>query len=161
MFRKEQLVVGLAGAAPGKITLAGRHAFAMGEAKGIFRKVWIWVILGVAAGAALHGYLPQDWLSARLGAGEWWATPAAVAAGIPLYTNATGIVPVMQGLMEKGLPLGTTLAFCMSAVAVSLPEFMMLRQVMTWRLLILFLGMLLAMFTIAGWVLNAAQGVIA
>lgn len=135
--------------------LMARHDFAWSETAGICRKVWKWVIVGVALGAALHGYVPQEWFSENLGAGQWWSVPVAVAVGIPLYTNVTGIVPVMESLLLKGLPLGTTLAFCMSTVAASLPEVMMLRQVMRWQLLAVFIGLLLVIFTVVGWIFNA------
>lgn len=132
-----------------------RHAFALSETRNIFRRVWKWVVAGVALGAALHGWAPQEWIAEHLGAGQWWSVPAAVILGIPLYANVTGIVPVMESLLLKGLPVGTTLAFCMSAVAASLPEMMMLKQVMRWRLLALFLGLLLLVFTLVGWLFNA------
>ncbi|MBP3730765.1 MAG: permease [Mailhella sp.] len=161
VFRKEQLLIApIHTMRQNKISLAKRHVFAASEMKSIFRKVWAWVLLGVAVGAGLHGYVPQNWFAEHLGAGQWWSVPFAVGAGIPLYTNATGIVPVMESFLAKGLPIGTTLAFCMSAVAVSLPEFMILKQVMTWKLIALFVAMLLAMFSLAGWFLNAAQAFI-
>lgn len=141
----------------GRMGLRERHLFAWGEMTGIFRRVWLWVVVGVALGAVLHGYVPQQWFADNLGAGQWWSVPAAVAVGIPLYTNVTGIVPVMESLLLKGLPLGTTLAFCMSTVAASLPEILMLKQVMRWKLLAVFLGMLLVLFTIVGWLFNGIQ----
>ncbi|MCD7984167.1 MAG: permease [Desulfovibrio sp.] len=134
--------------------LSERHAFAWAETIKIFRKVWLWVLIGVSLGALLHGYVPRDWFAAHLGAGQWWSVPLAVTLGIPLYTNVTGIVPVMESLLLKGLPLGTTLAFCMSTVAASLPEALMLKQVMRWQLLALFLGILLVIFTLTGWLFN-------
>ena len=140
--------------APG---LRQRHAFAWGEMTGIFRRVWLWVVAGVGLGAALHGYVPQQWFTEHLGTGQWWSVPAAVAVGIPLYTNVTGIIPVMESLLLKALPLGTTLAFCMSTVAASLPEVLMLKQVMRWQLLLCFLGILLLMFTLVGWLFNGIQ----
>ena len=140
-----------------RISLEERHRFAYGEMTGIFRRVWTWVIIGVGLGALLHGYVPQEWFTQNLGAGQWWSVPAAVAIGIPLYTNVTGIIPVMESLLLKGLPLGTTLAFCMSTVAASLPEVLMLKQFMRWKLLAVFLGMLLAMFTLVGWLFNGIQ----
>lgn len=161
-YLKESIAAGAAqrpvGAAQRKMGLLQRHLFASGETRSIFRRVWRWVIIGVGLGALLHGYVPEAWFAEHLGAGQWWSVPAAVAVGIPLYTNVTGIVPVMESLLLKGLPVGTTLAFCMSAVAASLPEALMLRQVMRGRLLALFLGTLLALFSLLGWLLNAVQG---
>lgn len=137
-----------------KTGLMERHTFAWAETGAIFRKVWLWVVIGVGLGAALHGFVPQDWFADNLGAGQWWSVPLAVLVGIPLYTNVTGIIPIMESLLLKGLPVGTTLAFCMSAVAASLPEVLMLKQVMRWKLLAVFLGMLLVIFTLAGWFFN-------
>lgn len=141
-------------------TLMQRHRFALAETTGITRKVWPWVIVGVGLGAALHGFVPGVWFEAHLSAGQWWSVPLAVAVGIPLYTNVTGIIPIMESLLLKGLPVGTTLAFCMSTVAASLPELLMLKQVMRWRLLALFIGVLLCIFTLVGWFFNATQGYI-
>lgn len=137
-----------------KIGLMERHTFAYSETSSIFRRVGLWVIVGVGLGALLHGFVPQEWFTENLGAGQWWSVPLAVAVGIPLYTNVTGIIPVMESLLLKGLPLGTTLAFCMSTVAASLPEVLMLKQVMSWKLLAVFLGMLLIIFTLVGWLFN-------
>ena len=161
-YLKESIASGAAqrpaGAEQRKMGLRERHLFASGETRSIFRRVWRWVIIGVGLGALLHGYVPEAWFAEHLGAGQWWSVPAAVAVGIPLYTNVTGIVPVMESLLLKGLPVGTTLAFCMSAVAASLPEVLMLRQVMRGKLLALFLGTLLVLFSLLGWLLNAVQG---
>lgn len=149
----------LAGATtPARLGLMQRHRFAWTETANITRKVWLWVIVGVGLGAALHGFVPQEWFEAHLGAGQWWSVPLAVAVGIPLYTNVTGIIPIMESLLLKGLPVGTTLAFCMSTVAASLPEVLMLKQVMRWRLLALFIAILLVIFTLVGWFFNATQG---
>ena len=139
----------------GTISVRARHAFAWDETAMIVKKVWLWVIVGVALGAGLHGFVPDEWFARNLGAGEWWSVPLAVAAGIPLYSNVTGIIPVMESLLLKGLPIGTTLAFCMGTVAASLPEVLMLKQVMQWRMLALFLGYLLVTFTLVGWLFNA------
>ena len=141
-----------------KMGLMARHAFAYTETSGIFRRVWRWVIIGVGLGGLLHGFVPQEWFAQNLGAGQWWSVPLSVALGIPLYTNVTGIIPIMESLLLKGLPLGTTLAFCMSTVAVSLPEVLMLKQVMRWKLLTVFLGMMLVIFTLVGWLFNILQG---
>ena len=137
-----------------KMTLKQRHDFAYNETAIIFKRVWKWVIVGVGAGAALHGFVPQDWFAQNLGSGEWWSVPVAVFAAIPLYSNVTGIIPVMESLLLKGLPIGTTLAFCMSAVAASLPEMIMLRQIMQLKLQVAFIGYLWLIFTLAGWVFN-------
>ena len=137
-----------------KISVRERHNFAWAETSTIFQRVWKWVIIGVALGAGLHGFVPENWFAQHLGAGEWWSVPLSVLLGIPLYSSVTGIIPVMESLLAKGLPIGTTLAFCMSTVVVSLPEMVMLRQVMTALLLGIFVGYLLIMFTLVGWLFN-------
>lgn len=137
-----------------KLTVRQRHMFAYGEATSIFKRIWKWVIIGVGIGAALHGFVPQNWFAENFAANEWWTVPAAVLVAVPLYSNVTGIIPIMESLLTKGLPLGTTLAFCMGAVAASIPEFMMLRQIMTWRLQAAFIGYLWVMLTLVGWLFN-------
>lgn len=131
-----------------------RHDFAKEELLDIIGRVWKWVFIGVGLGAALHGFVPESWFEENLGSGQWWSVPMAVLAGIPLYSNATGVIPVMESLIVKGLPLGTTMAFCMSTVAASFPEFILLKQVMTWRLLATIFILLLLSFTILGWLVN-------
>lgn len=137
------------------MSLAERHAFAKDETRDIFGRVWKWVIIGVGLGAALHGFVPEQWIRDHLGSGQWWSVPAAVLLGLPLYSNATGIIPVMESLIGHGLPVGTTLAFCMSTVAASFPEFILLKQVMRWKLLVIIFLMLLTAFVLLGWFLNA------
>jgi len=144
-----------AAAATRALTLRERHDFAKTETWDIVGRVWKWVIIGVGLGAALHGFIPDGWLESHLGDGQWWSVPAAVLLGIPLYSNATGVIPVMESLLVKGLPVGTTLAFCMSTVAASFPEFILLKQVMQWRLLATVFLMLLMAFTLIGWIFNA------
>ena len=136
------------------MTMPERHRFAKDETLEIFGRVWKWVIIGVGLGAALHGFVPEGWIEAHLGDGQWWSVPAAVGLGIPLYSNATGVIPVMESLISNGLPVGTTLAFCMSTVAASFPEFILLKQVMQWRLLAILFLMLLCAFTVVGWIFN-------
>lgn len=145
---------GIASTEKSRLTLQERHEFAWSETRDIFRRVWIWVIVGVGVGAVLHGFVPESWIMEHLSASNLWAVPGAVALGIPLYTNVTGIVPVMESLLMKGLPLGTTLAFCMSTVAASLPEILMLKQVMQPKLIGTFLAVLIFLFTLIGWLLN-------
>ncbi len=136
------------------LTLKERHEFARDELKEIVGRIWKWVLIGVGLGAGLHGFVPDDWFADNLGSGQWWNVPIAVLAGLPLYSNATGVIPVMESLILKGLPVGTTLAFCMSTVAASFPEFIMLKQVMQWRLLATIFVILLANFMIVGWLIN-------
>ncbi|MEM5496229.1 permease [Paraglaciecola mesophila] len=137
-----------------KLTFRERHEFAKTELLDILARVWKWIFVGVGLGAALHGFVPESWFADNLGNGQWWSVPMAVLAGIPLYSNATGVIPVMESLILKGLPLGTTLAFCMSTVAASFPEFIMLKQVMTWKLLGIIFSLLLLSFTLVGWLIN-------
>ncbi|MDR6963296.1 permease [Shewanella putrefaciens] len=142
------------------MTLTERHEFAKGETLEIFGRVWKWVIIGVGLGAALHGFVPDGWIEAHLGDGQWWSVPAAVLIGIPLYSNATGVIPIMESLIINGLPVGTTLAFCMSTVAASFPEFILLKQVMQWRLLAIVFAILLISFTLIGWIFNGISPIL-
>ncbi|MFQ3207072.1 MAG: uncharacterized membrane protein YraQ (UPF0718 family) [Glaciecola sp.] len=137
-----------------KLSFRERHNFAKTELLDILNRIWKWVLIGVGLGAALHGFVPDAWFAENLGSGQWWSVPMAVLAGIPLYSNATGVIPVMESLIIKGLPLGTTLAFCMSTVAASFPEFILLKQVMTWKLLAIIFTLLLISFTLVGWLIN-------
>lgn len=137
-----------------KLCIRQRHMFAYGETVSIFKRVWKWVIIGVGIGAALHGFVPDNWFAKNLGAGEWWSVPASVFVAIPLYSSVAGIIPIMESLLVKGLPIGTTMAFCMSAVAASIPEVMMLRQIMTIKLQAAFIGYLWVIFTLVGWLFN-------
>ena len=139
------------------ISFDQRHQFAKDETITIVRRVGKWIVLGVGVGALIHGFVPETWISKNLADGQWWSVPLAVLLGTPLYTNVTGIVPVMESLLLKGLPLGTTFAFSLSSVAMSLPELLMLKQVMKPKLLILFFGYLMVMFTVVGFVMNAFQ----
>lgn len=139
---------------PQRLSVRQRHTFAYSEMTMIFKRIWKWVFIGVGLGAALHGYVPENWFAENMGAGEWWTVPVAVFMAIPLYSNVTGIIPIMQSLLVKGLPIGTTMAFCMSSVVASLPEVMMLRQIMTLKLQAVFIGYLWVIFTLVGWLFN-------
>lgn len=138
-----------------KLTVKQRHNFAYDETVTVYKRVWKWVIIGVGIGAALHGFVPANWFAENFGANEWWTVPAAVLVSVPLYSNVTGIIPIMESLLLKGLPLGTTMAFCMGAVVASIPEVMMLRQIMTWKLQVSFIAYLWIMLNIVGWLFNA------
>ncbi|WP_260260446.1 permease [Vibrio intestinalis] len=137
------------------MTYQQRHTFAVNETSTIVSRIWKWVIIGVGIGAFIHGFVPAQWFENTLADGQWWTVPLATLSAIPIYTNASGVVPIMASLIDKGMPLGTTLAFCMGAVAVSLPEFMMLKQVMQYRLLSLIAGYLFIAISIVGWLFNA------
>lgn len=106
--------------------------------KAIVGKVWPWVVAGIAVGASIHGYIPQDFMASIMGKQAWWSVPVAVVIGIPMYSNAAGIIPVIQALLAKGAALGTALAFMMSVIGLSLPEAIILRRVLRIPLLITF-----------------------
>ena len=132
-----------------------RHQYAVNETSTIVKRIWKWVIIGVGIGAFIHGFVPAQWFEQNLSDGQWWTVPLATLSAIPIYTNASGVVPIMASLIDKGMPLGTTLAFCMGAVAVSLPEYVMLKQVMQYRLLAWITGYLFVAISIVGWLFNA------
>lgn len=136
-------------------TWAERVAYAGEAVRAIVGKVWPFVILGIAVGAFIHGYVPEDTLAGVLGADAWWSVPLAVLVGIPMYSNAAGIIPVVQALMEKGAALGTVLAFMMAVIALSLPEVIILRRVLKWQLIAVFLGVAGAGIVIVGYLFNA------
>lgn len=133
---------------------AGRHRYAVNELKEIVGRLWRWVLLGIGVGALFHGYVPEGWVSQYLGGGAWYTVPAAVLLGIPLYSNATGVIPVAEAMLGKGVPMGTTLAFMMSIAALSLPEMLILRKVIRWPALALFAAVLAVAITLVGWGFN-------
>jgi len=121
----------------------------------IVGKVWPWVLAGIAVGAGIHGYVPEQFLAGIMGKGAWWAVPLAVAMGIPMYSNAAGIVPVVQALLGKGAALGTVLAFMMAVIALSLPEIIILRKVLRPTLIAAFVGIVGTGILIVGYLFNA------
>jgi uncharacterized membrane protein YraQ (UPF0718 family) len=132
-----------------------RIGYAWQAVKEIVGKVWPYVVVGIAVGAAIHGYVPQDFMAGIMGKGAWWSVPAAVLLGIPMYSNAAGIIPIVQALLEKGAALGTVLAFMMAVIALSLPETIILRKVLKWPLIASFLGVVGAGIMIVGYLFNA------
>jgi hypothetical protein len=140
-------------AAPDR-SLKARHRYAVGEVRAIVGRIWPWVVLGIGVGALFHGYVPQVWVAEHLGGAAWYSVPAAVLLGIPLYSNATGIIPVAEAMLGKGVALGTTLALMMSVAALSLPELLILRKVIRWPALTLFVAVLAVAFTLTGWGFN-------
>lgn len=123
--------------------------------KDILGKVWIWMLLGIAVGAGIHGFAPADILSAVMGKEAWWSVPLAVVIGIPMYANAAGIIPIVEALLGKGAALGTVLAFMMSVTALSLPEAIILRKVLSLKLIALFFGIVGAGILAVGFLFNA------
>lgn len=120
----------------------------------IVRGVWLYVLLGIGIGAAMHGYVPEGFFARFMGRGEWYSVPLAVLCAVPMYANAAGIVPVVEVFVAKGIPLGTAIAFMMGVVGLSLPEATLLRKVMTWRLIGLFFGVMTLLFILSGWLFN-------
>ncbi|MBO8086863.1 MAG: permease [Marichromatium sp.] len=135
-------------------SLRGRHRYALGEVREIVGRIWRWVLLGIGVGALFHGFVPAAWVTEHLGGDDWFSVPAAVLLGIPLYANATGVIPVAEAMLTKGVAIGTTLALMMSVAALSLPELLILRKVIRWPALALFAAVLAVAFTLVGWGFN-------
>jgi len=136
-------------------SLKGRHSYAVAEVKEIIGRIWKWVLIGIGVGALFHGFVPESWVSEHLSSGNWYDVPTAVILGIPLYSNATGIIPVAEAMLTKGVAIGTTLALMMSVAALSLPEMLILRKVIKWQALIVFVSVLAVSFILVGWGFNA------
>ena len=124
------------------------------EALGIVKSVLPYVVVGIAVGAAIHGYVPAGFFENYIGADTWYAVPLAVALGVPMYANATGIVPVIQVFVSKGVPIGTSLAFMMAVVGLSIPEAMLLKKVMTAKLIAIFFTVVAACIIFSGYFFN-------
>ena len=122
--------------------------------KDIVGKVWIFVLMGIAVGAFIHGYAPENFLASIMGKKAWWSVPVSVLIGIPLYSNAAGIIPIVQALLEKGAALGTVLAFMMSVIGLSLPETIILRKVLKLPLIAVFLGVVGLGIMLIGFLFN-------
>ncbi|MCK8603777.1 permease [Desulfoferrobacter suflitae] len=120
----------------------------------IVGKVWTYVVLGIALGAAIHGYVPEGFMVSIMGKGAWWSVPLAVIIGVPMYSNAAGIIPVVHALIGKGAALGTVLAFMMSVIALSLPEMVILRNVLKVRLIATFIAVVACGILIVGYLFN-------
>jgi hypothetical protein len=138
-----------------QLTMVDRIKAGLAAVRDIVGRVWPWIIIGIAAGAAIHGYVPAELMATITGRDAWWSVPAAVVAGIPMYSNAAGIIPVIEALIGKGAPLGTVLAFMMSVIALSLPEMIILRQVMSARLIAVFIGVVGTGILAVGYLFNA------
>jgi uncharacterized membrane protein YraQ (UPF0718 family) len=133
---------------------AARLELALQATKDIVGKVWIYVLMGIGVGAFLHGYVPAELMARVMGRSAWWSVPLAVLIGVPLYSNAAGIIPIVQVLLAKGAALGTALAFMMAVTGLSLPETVILRKVLKPRLLAVFLGVVAAGIALVGYLFN-------
>lgn len=120
----------------------------------IVKGVVLYVIIGIAIGAAMHGYVPENFFGKYLGGGQWWAVPLAVLVGVPMYANAAGVLPVIQVFVAKGVPLGTAIAFMMATVGLSIPEATLLKKVMTMKLIAVYFGVVTLFIIISGYVFN-------
>jgi uncharacterized membrane protein YraQ (UPF0718 family) len=140
---------------PEELTVVDRIKAGIEAVHEIVGNVWPWIIAGIAAGAFIHGYVPSDLLVLIMGRDAWWSVPAVVVIGIPMYSNAAGIIPIVEALLAKGAALGTVLAFMMSVIALSLPEMIILRKVLTIRLIAVFVGVVGTGILAVGFLFNA------
>ena len=137
------------------MTLGDRIEGGFQAVKEIVGKVWPYILGGIALGALIHGYVPQDFLASFMGKEAWWSVPLAVVIGVPMYSNAAGVIPIVQALLAKGAALGTVLAFMMSVIALSLPEMIILRKVLKLRLIATFVAVVASGILLVGFVFNA------
>jgi len=137
-----------------KITLQQRISMGYDAVKEIVGKVWLYVALGILVGAGAHGYVPEEFMASLMGKSAWYSVPLSVLIGIPLYSNAAGIVPIVAVLLEKGASLGTALAFMMSVIALSLPEMIILRKVLKMPLILTFIAIVGGGIMVVGFLFN-------
>jgi len=149
-----QVKVGESGEDQTRLSLEKRIMAGITAVKEIVSKIWIYVIAGIAIGAGAHGFVPDDFLARALGSGSWYSVPLAILVGVPLYSNAAGIIPIVSVLIEKGVSLGTALAFMMSVIGLSLPEVIILKKVLKWQLIAVFIGVVASGIVIVGFVFN-------
>ena len=151
----QQMPKAQAAAVHDTLTFADRIEAGFASVREIVGKVWPYVIVGIAVGAAIHGYVPADFMARLMGRDAWWSVPLSVLIGIPMYANAAGIIPVVEALLSKGAALGTVLAFMMSVIALSLPEMIILRKVLKPRLIATFVAVVGGGILVVGYVFNA------
>ncbi len=137
-----------------RLDWVGRFQAGLQHVREIVGKVWPYVLAGIALGAGIHGYVPEDFMASFMGKDVWWAVPAAVILGVPMYTNAAGIIPIVEALIGKGAALGTVLAFMMSVIALSAPEMIILRKALKPRLIATFAGIVAAGILLVGYIFN-------
>ena len=144
-----------ADAGDNRLTLSERIDAGFASVREIVGRVWPYILAGIAVGAGIHGYVPQDFMASIMGKDAWWSVPMAVLVGVPMYANAASIIPIVQALLAKGAALGTALAFMMSVIGLSLPETIILRNVLKPRLIATFVGVVACGILIVGYVFNA------
>ena len=140
-----------------RLTLWDRLVYGKDAVVEIIGRVWKYILLGIALGAGIHGFVPEGVMAAVMGKGDWWSVPLAVILGVPMYSNAAGIIPVVEALLGKGAALGSTLAFMMSVIALSLPEMVILRKVLKPRLIAVFAGVVATGILFVGYLFNAVM----
>lgn len=138
----------------GAVSLGERIQSGQAAVREIVVRVWPYVIAGIAVGALIHGYVPQDFMASLMGKEAWWSVPVAVLIGVPMYSNAAGIIPIVEALLAKGAALGTVLAFMMSVIALSLPEIIILRKVLKPRLILAFISIVASGILMVGYLFN-------
>ena len=137
------------------MTLADRVESGLDAVRQIVGRVWPYILAGIAIGAVIHGYVPEAFMASFMGKEAWWSVPLAVILGVPMYTNAAGIIPIVQALLAKGAALGTVLAFMMAVIALSLPEMIILRKVLKPRLIATFVAVVSGGILLVGYIFNA------
>lgn len=137
-----------------KLLFSGRIRYGLTAVRDIVKKVWIYIVIGIGVGAFAHGYVPEDFLASLMGRDAWYSVPLSVLIGIPLYSNAAGIVPVVSVLIEKGASLGTALAFMMSVIGLSLPELIILKKVLKIQFILIFVGIIATGIMAVGFLFN-------
>ena len=148
-----QMQVGEAGSEE-TLDWASRIEYGKTAVRDIVGKVWVYVVLGIAVGAGIHGYVPTNALAGLMGKDAWWSVPLSVAIGVPMYSNAAGIIPIVKALLEKGAALGTVLAFMMAVIGLSLPETIILRKVLKPKLIGAFIGVVAMGILLVGYLFN-------
>jgi hypothetical protein len=137
-----------------QLTLWQRFPTILKEAFNIVKGVSIYIIVGIAIGGAMHGFLPTGFFEQYINKGQWYAVPLAVVMGVPMYSNAAGVIPIVQVLVAKGVPLGTAIAFMMGVIGLSLPEAMLLKKVMSWQLIAIYFGTIAFFMILSGYLFN-------
>jgi uncharacterized membrane protein YraQ (UPF0718 family) len=137
-----------------KFTLLQRFPSILKEAFNIVKGVSLYIIIGIAIGGIMHGFLPTGFFEQYINKGQWYAVPVAVTMGVPMYSNAAGVIPIVQVLVAKGIPLGTAIAFMMGVVGLSLPEAMLLKKVMNWKLIAIYFGTIAFFMIVSGYLFN-------